>query len=180
MAEAEIVTEIRSQQGGVFQKVRVAPKAKAIPIKSSVVQLYARASASKADRKCASPILHESLIIASPPHGTRSSSEGGSGCYGCFLESGSGVAPNDGKLLPFPSSSSSSALSVSRSFLLFLAPLLFANRNRARTTPITFLQHARRLKFSRRLQRSCSVRVAKLVSHVCGSAPSAVGDGGRN
>ena len=161
-------------------KVRVAPKAKAISIKSSVVRLYARASASKVDRNSASLILHESQTIASPPHGTRSSGEGGGGCYGCFLESDSGVALNDGKLLPFPSSSLSSELSVNRSFLLFLAPLLFANRNRARTTPIAFLQHARRLKFSRRLQRSCSVRVAKLVSDVCDSArsESAVGDAG--
>src|SRR4029077_6388269 len=54
------------------------------------------------------------------------------------------------------------------------APLPFAKRDMARAAPIALRQRARGSKFSRRPQRSCSVGAAKLVSHVCDEACSAV------
>jgi len=104
------------------------------------------------------------------PRGARSSGDGGDKCSRLF-ESGSGVAYHEGDPLLLPPSSSTSELSASWSFLLLFVPLLFVNRDRH--TPC---QRERGSKFSRRPQRSCSVEVAKLVSHVYDSVCSAVGD----
>jgi hypothetical protein len=59
-------------------------------------------------------------------------------------------------------------------FLLLFAPLPFAKRDMARAAPIALRHRARGSKFSRRPQRSYSIGVAKLVSHVCDSACSEV------
>ena len=93
----------------------------------------------------------------------------------CLLESGSGVARDDGNLLRLPILSSSSELSISWSFLLLLFALLpFAKHNLARAIPIALRQHARGSKFLHRLQRSRSIGAAKLMGHVCDRACLAV------
>jgi len=109
------------------------------------------------------------------PHSARSSGDGGERYCCCLLESGSGVAHDNGDPLRLLISSSSSEpkLSASWSFLLLFAPLPFAKRDMARAAPIALRQHARGSKFSHRPQRSCSTGAAKLVSHACDNACSA-------
>ena len=93
----------------------------------------------------------------------------------CTSSSTSGVTPHDSDTFQLPASSSSSELSARWFLLLLFAPLLFANRDMARTTTLNALrQYVCRPKFWRRPQRSCSVGAAKVVSHVCDSACSVV------
>jgi len=107
---------------------------------------------------------------ASPPRSARSSSGDAGGRCCCYhFEAGSGVVRHFG-----PSSSSPSELSASWSFLSLFAPLLFAKRERARAALIALRQRAHGSKFSCRLQRSCLIGAAKVLSHVCDSACSAV------
>ena len=101
--------------------------------------------------------------------------DGGDGeercCCCVFLVSG--VASQDVFVVPFSPSSSSSSLITNLS-LLAPAPFLFEKRDRTRAAPIAFRHRARGSKFSRRPERSCSVGEAKVVSHGCARACSAV------
>ncbi len=93
------------------------------------------------------------------------------GASAVSFDSRSGVAPHDSDTFRLPLSSSSSELSARWSFLLLFAPLLFANRDMARATcPSVPAGQSSGVG----PQRSCSVGAAKLVSHVCDSACSAV------
>jgi len=95
-------------------------------------------------------------------------------CCCCCIFLVSGVARQDVLLVPFSTSSSSSSLIKNLSLLAPAPFLLFEKRDRTRAAPIAFRQRARGSKFSRRPERSCSVGEAKVVSHGCARACSAV------